>query len=305
MSARWGLTLPRPGVGLLDHADLVRGLPALGYTDVWSSETNGADAHAARPGLGVGTAIVPFFTGGPALIAISAAALADAAPGLFVLGLGASSPVIVGGWNGVDFDEPFRRSRDVLPVVRAALNGELVDGTFDSFSIKRFRWTQISEQIPKVILAALRPEMLALAGREADGAILNWLASCEVPQCVDAVANDQAEIIARIFVCPTEDDDFARAAARRFIASYLTVPAYAAFHEWLGRGRRWPRCGKPGRPAIGLERWPPSRTTWPRISFSTVHPPTCGSRSMNTSRPAWTPPCCRCSRHRRRRRGTG
>jgi probable F420-dependent oxidoreductase len=243
VSRRWGLTLPRPGVALPDHASLVRALPGLGYSDVWSAETNGADAFtplalasAWEPSLRLGTAIVPVHTRGPALIAMSAAALADAAPGRFILGLGASSPVIVGHWNGIAFEEPYRRARDVLRVVRAALNGERVDGKFDSFTIRRFRLEQAPRVPPKVMLAALRPQMLALAGREADGAILNWLACYDVPRCVESVGNESAEIVARIFVCPTEDAAYARQAGRRLIATYLTVPAYAAYHEWLGRG---------------------------------------------------------------------
>jgi alkanesulfonate monooxygenase SsuD/methylene tetrahydromethanopterin reductase-like flavin-dependent oxidoreductase (luciferase family) len=80
--------------------------------------------------------------------------------------------------------------------------------------------------------------MLRLAGREADGAILNWLASTDVPQCVEAIGNPDTEVIARIFVCPTADADYARAIGRLLLSTYLTVPAYAAFHDWLGRGER-------------------------------------------------------------------
>lgn len=243
MSQRWGLTIPRTGVALLDHADLVRALPAFGYTDLWSSEINGVDAFTPltlasvwEPSLRLGTAIVPVYTRGPALIAMSAAALATAAPGRFVLGLGASSPVIVGNWNGIAFDEPYRHTRDVLRVVRAALNGLRVDGKFDSFTIKRFKLEQAPQIPPKIMLAALRPQMLRLAGREADGAILNWLACYDVPRCVESVGNDTVEIVARIFVCPTEDAAYARQFGRTLISTYLTVPAYAAFQEWLGRG---------------------------------------------------------------------
>ena len=49
------------------------------------------------------------------------------------------------------------------------------------------------------------------------------------------IGRRDAEVVARIFVCPTEDADHARAVGRRLIAAYLTVPAYAAFHAWLGR----------------------------------------------------------------------
>src|SRR5437879_259474 len=105
----WGLTIPLLGVALPDHAAVIRALPSFGYTDVWSAETNGSDAFtplalasAWEPTLRLGTAIVPAYTRGPALIAMSAATMAAAAPGRFVLGLGASSPVIVGNWNGIE-----------------------------------------------------------------------------------------------------------------------------------------------------------------------------------------------------------
>jgi alkanesulfonate monooxygenase SsuD/methylene tetrahydromethanopterin reductase-like flavin-dependent oxidoreductase (luciferase family) len=77
--------------------------------------------------------------------------------------------------------------------------------------------------------------MLRLAGREADGAILNWLAATDVAQCRAEVGEGKT-IAARLFVVPTSDKDVARSVGRRMISSYLTVNAYAEFHRWLGRG---------------------------------------------------------------------
>ena len=244
MKAGWGLTIPLQGVALPEQAGLLRALPDWGFSDVWSSEVAGADAFtplalasAWEPRLRLGTAIVPVFTRGPALIAQSAVTLAGAAPGRFTLGLGASSPAIVEDWNSLAFDQPFRRTRDVLRFVRAALAGEKVTGTFDTFSVRGFRLENPPPEPVPILLGALRPQMLALAGREADGAILNWLASGDVARCLDAIGNDNARVVARIFVCPTEDVSYARALGRRMIAAYLTVPAYAEFHRWLGRGQ--------------------------------------------------------------------
>lgn len=238
----WGLTVPQLGLPLLDHERLLRQLPGWGYTDIWSAETSGADAFVPlalastwQPALRLGTAIVPVFTRGPALIAMSAATMAAAAPGRFVLGIGASSPVIVRNWNGIGFEEPYRRTRDVLRIVKQALAGERVNGEFDTVTINRFKLEQPPAAPPPVMLGALRPQMLRLAGQEADGAILNWLASYDVARCLDAIGTE-TETVARIFVCPSEDIDYARTLGRRLIATYLTVPAYAAFHDWLGRG---------------------------------------------------------------------
>jgi alkanesulfonate monooxygenase SsuD/methylene tetrahydromethanopterin reductase-like flavin-dependent oxidoreductase (luciferase family) len=77
--------------------------------------------------------------------------------------------------------------------------------------------------------------MLRLAGREGDGAIINWLGAEDVAKVVAEVGSGK-EIVARIFVFPSEDTVTVRAVARRMIAAYLNVPVYAAFHEWLGRG---------------------------------------------------------------------
>jgi alkanesulfonate monooxygenase SsuD/methylene tetrahydromethanopterin reductase-like flavin-dependent oxidoreductase (luciferase family) len=82
--------------------------------------------------------------------------------------------------------------------------------------------------------------MLRLAAREADGAIINWLSAEDVTRVAEVVhtaaEGTPKEIVARIFVCPSENKDVVRAAARFAIAAYLNVPVYADFHAWLGRG---------------------------------------------------------------------
>ncbi|HEV3289327.1 MAG TPA: LLM class F420-dependent oxidoreductase [Streptosporangiaceae bacterium] len=239
---RWGITLPLRSRPLPDQREIVASLSGLGYTDAWSSELNGADAFlplalAARwaDGLRLGTAIAGIFTRGPALLAMEAATVAALAPGRFVLGVGISSPVIVTDWNGIELDRPYQRARDTLRFLRAALAGEKVSEQYETFTINGFRLDPPPAQPPGLALAALRPQMVRLAATLADAAITNWLAPTDVP-AVRAEAGPDCELIARIFVCPTSDADTARQIGRRLIAAYLTVPAYAAFHEWLGRG---------------------------------------------------------------------
>jgi probable F420-dependent oxidoreductase len=242
---RYGITIPFDRVPLVDQRAWIEELPSLGYTDVWSAETDGADAFTPltlasvwAPTLRLGTAIVPVFTRGPALIAQCAAAMASAAPGRFVLGLGTSSNVIVTRWNGVAFDEPYKRMRDTLRFVRAALTGEKVTAEYDTFSIRGFRLSTVPERPVPILVAALREGMLNLAGREGDGAIINWLSADDVARVAPIVTahGDDKEIVARIFVIPTEDADTARSIGRFMISTYLNVPVYRAFHEWLGRG---------------------------------------------------------------------
>jgi probable F420-dependent oxidoreductase len=245
MYTHWGLTVPLAGVGLDAHATLLPALAGAGYTDLWSSEVGGTDAFTPlalastwAPGLRLGTAVAPVYTRGPALLAMTAAALAEAAPGRFVLGIGASSPVLVEEWNGLAYADPYGRTRDVLRFLRRALAGETVDERYPTFAVRRFRLERPPPVPPPVFLAALRPRMLRLAAAEADGVLLNWLAASDVARARAELAGcrDGFEVAARIFVCPTGDAAYARELGRRMIAGYLTVPAYAAFHRWLGRG---------------------------------------------------------------------
>jgi probable F420-dependent oxidoreductase len=240
--ARWGITIPLRGLALPDQRSTVAALPDLGYTDAWSSEVNGPDAFTPlaaatqwTDGLRFGTAIAGIFTRGPALLAMSAATLAALAPGRCVVGIGTSSPVIVGQWNGLELTRPYQRARDTLRFLRAALAGEKVSAEYETLTSSGFRLDPPPAIPPALALAALRPAMVRLAASLADGAITNWLAPADVPT-VRAVAGPGCELIARLFVCPTPDASVARAIGRRLIAAYLTVPVYAAFHEWLGRG---------------------------------------------------------------------
>jgi probable F420-dependent oxidoreductase len=241
---RWGLTLPLTGVPLLAQRDLIARLPDLGYTDAWSAELNGIDAFTPlafaaewAPALRLGTAIVGIYGRAPVTLAVQAATLAAIAPGRFVMGIGTSSKVAVEQWNGIPFEKPYQRSRDMLRFLREALAGGKVTHDYETFTVDGFRLDPAPQVPPELALAALRPGMVKLAAAEAGIAITNWLAPTDVPK-VRAVAGPDCELVARIFVLPTDDADTARAIGRRVLAAYLTVPVYAAFHEWLGRGEQ-------------------------------------------------------------------
>jgi probable F420-dependent oxidoreductase len=250
---RYGMTIPFDGVPLSEQRDWIVELEDLGYTDVWSSEANGADAFtplalasAWAPSLRLGSAIVPAYTRGPALLAQSVATLADAAPGRVAFGIGTSSNVIVEGWNGIPFEEPYRQVRDMVRFLRAAMAGEKMTGRYGRSDIKGFRLGIRPAEQPAILIAALREGMLRLAGREGDGAIINWLSAEDVAtvapivQAAGAEAVDPGprEVVARIFVAPTTDRDAVIGMGRFAIAAYLSVPVYAAFHEWMGRGEQ-------------------------------------------------------------------
>ena len=250
---KYGITVPLSTAGpLAQQQEIISSLPDLGYTDAWSSESFATDGFTPlaltsvwAPQLRLGVAIAPVFTRGPALLAQTAASLAQAAPGRFVLGIGTSSDVIVERWNATAFDRPWHRVRDTIRFLRSALAGEKVTDDYETFSVKGFRLAALPPEPVPILVAALRPGMLRLAASEGDGAILNWLSADDAGRVSAIVreANPEAEIVARLFVCPTDNAEIARAIGRRSMAAYVNVPVYKAFHQWLGRsdvlGRHW------------------------------------------------------------------
>ena len=235
MTDRWGITFPLEGVPLLEHREVLQEAERLGYTDAWTAEVDGTDAFVPlalaaswTSELRLGCAIANVFTRGPALLAMEAAAVAEAAPGRFCLGIGTSSPAIVERWNGVPLRRPLGRMRETLEFLRQAFAGEKVSVEGESVRVKGFRLSRRPAQPPPIFVGALRERMLALAGAKADGVIINWLAPGDVPKVV-GVAKEAAqaagkdpealEIACRIFVVTAADEATARGLARFMITA--------------------------------------------------------------------------------------
>jgi probable F420-dependent oxidoreductase len=233
---RWGLTLPFAGVPLAQHEPLVRRAEAAGYDDLWTGETNGPDgftplalAAAWTERLRLGTGVVNPYTRGPAVLAQHAAALSDASGGRFVLGLGASSNVIVERWNEAPYGKPLSRMRAIVPVLREVLSGGRGPGGF--------KLEPAPAQPVPIVLAALRDRMLRLGGELADGTFTNFLPLSAAEHVVARVREGEAgreptEVICRFFCIPGDGID----TARFMFAAYATVPVYEAFFRGLGWG---------------------------------------------------------------------
>ncbi len=229
---RLGLTIPFSGVPLTGLPALVRHAEKSGYDGVWSEESVNLDGivplavaapHSER--LRLATGIVNVFTRGPALIAQTAAALAELSGGRFVLGLGSSSSVIVEQWNGIAFEHPLAKTRATVEYLRRVLAGERGDG---GFKLSR----PPAAPVP-IVLAALRPSMLRLAAEIADGAFTNFLPLSGATRVVETFGAPGKELACRFFSIPGPEAE-AIATARRVFAAYATVPVYADFFRWLG-----------------------------------------------------------------------
>ena len=242
-SVALGLTLPVRGLALRDHGPVLDAARRARFTELWTGEASRADgftplawAAARHPEFSLGTSVVSAYTRGPALIAMSAAALAEMTTAPVVLGIGSSSNVIVEGWNGIPFTRPLTRVRDTVRFLRQAFSGARVDFRSSSFDVDGFRLEHPPATPPRIMVAALRERMLRLAIEEADGVILNWLSADDVRTLRGLVHSAEPTAIAvRVFVVVGHDADAVDDHARRQIAAYLNVPVYAQFQRWLGR----------------------------------------------------------------------
>ncbi len=210
----------------------------LGYDSLWVAEANGSEAFSllgavsvAAPTLGLGTGVLALQLRTPPLAAMAAATLQQLAPDRDVfLGVGISSPVVAGRWHGTTYTEhPLAQVREYVALVRECLSGETVSFDGDYYRVSRFRLAlRGGERTPKIVIGALNPRMLRLAGEVADGVLLNYLPASLVPWSVEQIrAGGAARVYAYVHVGVTDRDRYAEA-ARRDLFSYAVVDAYAA-----------------------------------------------------------------------------
>ena len=238
---RWGLTIPFAGISLPDHEPLLRRADELGYDDLWTGEATGFDgftplalASAWTERARLGTGVVNPYTRGPALMAQTAAALADASRGRFVLGIGASSDRIVERWNGIPFSKPLTRVREAVAYLRPVFRGERGTG---GFKLE----VPPAEPIP-IYVAALRQKMLRLAGEIGDGAWVNFLPLSATDQVIEQVREGEraagkepgsVDVVCRFFNVPAPPEQ-GLPFVKFMFAAYATVPVYANYFRWLG-----------------------------------------------------------------------
>jgi len=230
---------------------VARETEARGYHAAWTGEAAGYDAitlmgtiatHTER--LHVGSAVVPVQTRTPVVLGQSAATLSHLAPGRVLLGIGLSSKVIVGDWHGLAFAPSLQQIREAVQVIRMVASGERVNFEGKFYRVKNFRLAAPPPSPPvRVVLAALGPEMLELAGEIADGVVLNWIPPETVPVSIEHLEAGAKkagrtlgdfEIASFIRTCVTDEAGAAREALARDITGYATVDAYANFFRNAG-----------------------------------------------------------------------
>mgnify|MGYP001461921157 FL=1 len=223
--------------------DIAQSAQSLGYQSIWTVEATGTDAMTllgavgqAAPSIGLATGIVPVQLRTPALTAMTAATLQALNPDSEVLlGVGVSAPGILRA-HGVDMtDKPIGLMREYVTLLRECLSRESVTFDGDHFSVKRFQLgVRLGERKPKIIMAALNPQMLKLAGELADGVLLNYVPSSHVPASVETVRQGgNAKIYAYIHAAVGQLEERIRS-ARRDLFNYAMANGYARMFREAG-----------------------------------------------------------------------
>ena len=218
---------------------------SLHYRSLWTVEATGTDAFTllaavatVTPTMGLGTGIVPIQLRTPPLAAMSAATLQALSPDADVwLGLGVSAPAILRQHGMPGADRPLAMMREYVALMRECLSGESVTFEGDFWQVKRFRLgVRLRERRPQIVMAALNPRMLRLAGEVADGVLLNYIPASHVGPSIEHVrAGGDATIFAYVHAAV---GDFERRAtsARRDLFNYAMADGYAHMFRASGFG---------------------------------------------------------------------
>lgn len=236
----WGL-----GVTKDDQLEIALAAERLGFDAVWVAEAYGSDAVSVLGHLAaltsrvqLGSAVLQIPARSAAMTAMSAATLDGLSSGRFALGLGASGPQVSEGWHGVRFGRQLARTRDYVSVVRMALARERVAYSGETLELplpdgpgRALKLTIAPEQerLP-IVLAAMGPRNVALAGEIADGWLPTFFSPAHVAELreplvegAERAGRDPAEvaILPQVGFCVDDDLDAARDAMRFVLGLYI------------------------------------------------------------------------------------
>jgi 5,10-methylenetetrahydromethanopterin reductase len=236
-----GLVLGSGEQGTIDQAIAqVAAAHEAGLASVWVTHSTGFDALtllavAGRevPAIRLGTAVTPVQTAHPARIAAQARTVNAAIGGRLVLGVGVSHRVAIEGRYGLAYEAPVAYMADYLAIAGPLLEGRPVRHEGLHLSARLALTDEGRGDVP-VLVAALQPRMLELAGRAAAGTV-TWC--CGVATIRDRIAPQLAaaakaagrpapEVVVALPVCLTDDEPGGRAAADALLPGYGDLPAY-------------------------------------------------------------------------------
>jgi F420-dependent oxidoreductase-like protein len=230
----------------------VRAASSAGLSQVWMAQAFGWDALVGMavagthvPGVGLGTAVVPTPQRHPLVLAGQALSTQAATGNRLTLGIGAGVASMVGPLFGLPNDRPARRMREYLTVLRPLLRGEQVAHRSETLTAVGAVHLP-GAAAPPVLLAALSPAMLRVAGELADG-VVTWMTgpktlATRIVPAVTAAASASGRpaprLVAGVLVCVTDHGTDHETGVRRRLARNFEiagrVPEYRAVLDHEG-----------------------------------------------------------------------
>ena len=227
------------------YVELARTAEEEGLHTVFVGEIAGLECFAALGMLASATSsirlasgVVSIYTRSPVLTAMGFATIASLAPGRIAAGLGTGSHVVVRDWHGGKLSQPRIRMREFIAAFREALSGHRVDRAGETLSVSDFRLRipRDGSAIP-VLMGSFNASMLRLAGAIADGVILSFCPSEELPGRVAEVhagaieaGRDPSQLEIALYMSAYAGDDLDAALERfrRLVLQYAVQPTHRA-----------------------------------------------------------------------------
>jgi len=248
LGVRWGLA---GGIALssIDEVrDVTRFAVEAGFDSLWISHANAVDPIVAlaataddSAGLSeVGTSVVPLYGRHPIGLAQLTRTAQSALGGRFTLGIGAASRGAVATSMGLAWDRPLGYTREFIDGLQPLLAGQVAD--VDGEQVTTHAELNITAPDTPILLAALGPKMLDLAGRRVQGTSVGQCGPRTIATYIAPTIRAAAEeagrpaprIMALIRLCVTDDDTGAYALARETATRYRAVPSYERVQDMEG-----------------------------------------------------------------------
>lgn len=240
-----GLRLPDEtyGYDVDDVVELGRLAEANDYHSVWVAELQGSNGFMIlsqiaeeTSTIGLGTGVVNVYSRTPALLAMSATTLDQQSDGRTLLGVAASSKAPIEEWHGMAYDQPLRRVRETIEIVKQAMREKRVSYDGEIFEVDDYPRTYeiVRDEVP-IYNAALGPANRRLTGEFADGWLPVHVPRSKFEEFLGDVHEgarradrdpEEVTVAPYIVACVDEDGERARDYVRRLLSFYIGAIDY-------------------------------------------------------------------------------
>ncbi len=201
-----------------------------------------AVAGSQVPGIGLGTGVVPVHPRHPMMLAQQALTVQWATGDRLLLGIGLSHQVVVESMWGLSYDKPARYMKEYLASLMPLLRGETVRSAGERVTTNAFSPVEVPGAPPPVLVAALGPTMLKLAGTVADGTI-TWMTGTgtigahiapTITAAAETAGRPAPRVVVSLPISVTNDMDAAKERIDAALAIYPNLPSYKAMLDMEG-----------------------------------------------------------------------